>query len=139
MNLRPATVFPLVLCVSLGFALFKVKYDVQDLEENLVKIHRQTALDQEQIHQLNAEWSYLTQPVRLGEMAGRHLTLQPVTVAQLGGFDTLPLKGDDPNSPSKSQDVPIDDVLKAMQMAAAAPIGPAHGMPIATAKPRAVE
>jgi len=120
MMVRPATAASLGLCLALGFGLFQIKYEVQNQEEELVKIHRQTTLDQEQMHVLAAEWSYLTQPVRLGLLASRHLNLQPVTSAQLGTFDSLPLKGDDPSA--GDNDVPIAEVLKAMQMASAGPV-----------------
>lgn len=108
----------LALDLLLGFALYETKYAVQRLEDDRVKIDRQIALDRDQIHVLTAEWSYLTQPDRLGRLSGKYLTLQPVTAAQLGSFDTLPLQGDDPNVAATRRDVPIDDVLKAMQIAA---------------------
>jgi hypothetical protein len=119
--IRLATPLSLVLCAALGLGLFKVKYEVQSLEENLLKIHRQTAQDQEQLHVLSAEWGYLTQPVRLGGLASRHLPLQPLTSAQLGSFDTLPLKADAAAMASNDKDVPIAKVLQAMQVAAQAP------------------
>jgi hypothetical protein len=50
-------------------------------------------------------------------MAGRHLALQPVTSAQMGSFDQLPLKSDRPLE-AESGDVKIQAVLKAMQVAA---------------------
>ena len=126
----------IMLDLLLGFGLYETKYAVQRLEDTRVRIDRQTALDREQIHVLNAEWSFLTQPVRLGQMAGRHLTLQPLTPAQLGSFDTLPLHGDEPATAAANRDVPIAEVLKAMQVAAtpALPAGPPPA-----ARPRAVQ
>ncbi|GGF17503.1 hypothetical protein GCM10011611_24180 [Aliidongia dinghuensis] len=114
--MRSSTFLSLILVCGLGFGLFKVKYEVQSLEEDLAKINRQTAVDQDAIHVLKAEWSYLTQPVRIGEMAQRHLALQPVTSAQMGSFDQLPLKADRPAE--TDGDVKIEAVLKAMQAAA---------------------
>jgi hypothetical protein len=135
MTVRTSTVAALSLCAALGFGLYNVKYAVQDLDDQLVRIDRQIALDQAQIHVLHAEWSYLTQPARLEDMASRHLDLKPLTPAQLGEFDTLPLKGDDASTYQARQDVPIEDVLKAMQVAAT-PTAPATSPPDAA---RAVE
>jgi hypothetical protein len=49
-------------------------------------------------------------------MAGRHLALAPVTAAQMGSFDQLPLKADRP-AEAEGGDVKIEAVLKAMQVA----------------------
>lgn len=113
--MRSSTFIALILVCGLGFGLFKVKYEVQSLEEELGKINRQTVTDQDAIHVLKAEWSYLTQPVRIGDMAARHLALTPVTSAQMGSFDQLPLKTDRPTD--AEGDVKIEAVLKAMQVA----------------------
>ncbi|HLY56138.1 MAG TPA: hypothetical protein VKS60_11310 [Stellaceae bacterium] len=125
----------LALDLLLGFALYETKYAVQRLEDDRVKIDRQIALDRDQIHVLNAEWSFLTQPDRLGRLAGKFLSLQPLTAAQLGAFDTLPLKGDDPAVAANDRDVPISEVLKAMQIAATPPAV----QPAPATKARAVE
>ncbi len=112
--IRPATLVSLCLCAALGFGLFKVKYAAQALEDDLLKLNRQIAADQDTIHVLKAEWSFMTQPGRLGDLAQRHLPLQPLTAAQLGGFDTLPLRADRPADGGGEGAVPIDRVLKAM-------------------------
>ena len=130
--MRSSTFVALILVCGLGFGLFKVKYEVQSLEEELGKINRQTVTDQDAIHVLKAEWSYLTQPVRIGDMAARHLALQPVTSAQMGSFDQLPLKADRPVE-AESGDVKIQAVLKAMQVASK-PIQ-AHPTNVAALKP----
>jgi cell division protein FtsL len=130
--MRSSTFIALILVCGLGFGLFKVKYEVQSLEDELGKINRQTATDQDAIHVLKAEWSYLTQPVRIGAMAGRHLALSPVTSAQMGSFDQLPLKSDRPLE-AESGDVKIQAVLKAMQVASK-PIQ-AHPTNVAALKP----
>ncbi len=128
MMMRTSTITLIALPALLGVALFNVTYAVQSLEQDRFRIEHQMGIDREQIHVLNAEWSYLTQPVHLGDMASRHLTLQPLTSAQLGAFDTLPLKGDDPATAKADKDVPIADVLKAMQVAST-PVPPASANP----------
>ena len=130
--MRSSTFVSLLIVCGLGFGLFKVKYEVQSLEEELAKINRQTVTDQDAIHVLKAEWSYLTQPVRIGDMAGRHLALAPVTSGQMGSFDQLPVKSDKP-AEADGGDVKIAAVLKAMQVAAKPP--PAHATNVAALKP----
>ena len=121
----------------LGLGLYETKYAVQRLEDDRVRVDRQMALDEAQIHVLQAEWSYLRQPGRLADLAARHLNLQPLTAAQEGSFDSLPLKGDDPQL-AAAHEVSVDDLLKAMQVAAAPAPAPAK-LQHAAAKPGGVE
>ena len=88
--IRPSTALWTVAVVITGWAMFQVKYEVMQLESQLGRINRQIASDHEQIHVLNAEWSFLTQPTRLDTLAKRFLDLRPITSAQIGRIDTLP-------------------------------------------------
>jgi hypothetical protein len=128
--IRQPTIVAFTLAFGLGFSLFMVKYDVQSLEEQLVKTERQAAADQDAIHVLNAEWSFLTQPERLAELADRHLALHPLTANQLGDFERLAARPERPDGPqiaaadkdtsdknATERDVSVDSVLKAMQLA----------------------
>ena len=140
--IRQPTIVAFGLAIFLGVSLFLVKYDVQAKEEQLVKINRDIAADQEAIHVLKAEWSFLTQPARLADLAERHLPLHPLTANQIGDFDQLALKADRPDAPqvaSAEKDVPVADVLQAMQLAAYNPgADKAHPAKVA-AKPRTVQ
>ncbi len=77
-----------VVIAALG--LFQVKYEVQRLEEALQSEHRAILKDQEAVHVLKAEWSYLNQPARLSELAVRHLGMAPLSVEQIVVFEALP-------------------------------------------------
>lgn len=88
--IRPATAFSIIAVCAVGYGMFQVKYQVMQLEDQLAHIQRQIAGDREAIHVLNAEWSLLTQPARLAELARRHLNLDPVTNAKLAQLDSLP-------------------------------------------------
>jgi cell division protein FtsL len=88
--IRPSTVLWTVAVVATGWAMFQVKYEVMQLEDQLTHLNRQIATDREQIHVLKAEWSFLTQPSRLDALAERFLKLTPITSAQIGRIDTLP-------------------------------------------------
>ncbi len=88
--MRPAAFVSLLLAGVLSLALFALKYQVQDLEDELVKLNRTIFADQEAIHVLKAEWSHLNDPRRLRSLARRHLGMKPVTPDQLATIADLP-------------------------------------------------
>jgi cell division protein FtsL len=88
--MRPAAFVSLVLAGALSLALFSLKYQVQDLEDELVDLNRTILADQEAIHVLKAEWSHLNDPRRLRSLARRHLGMRPVMPAQLATIADLP-------------------------------------------------
>ncbi|NQV82237.1 MAG: hypothetical protein HQ494_00330 [Rhodospirillales bacterium] len=82
--IRPAMILITLLAVSLGLTLFVVKYQVQDLEGELVEYNRSITDDRQAIHVLKAEWSLLNQPSRLRQLAERYLGLGVVEPSQIG-------------------------------------------------------
>jgi hypothetical protein len=101
---RLGTVFWVVLVLTAGFTTFKVKYAVQDIEEELNRVHRQTIAEQQEIRVLTAEWTYLNQPERLTELNRRFLGLASITARQLrGNIDEIPLR-----APAARPDVPAE-------------------------------
>ena len=81
--IRLGALFWLLLVVSAGFVTFKVKYAVQDIEDELNRVRKQTIAEQQEIRVLNAEWTYLNQPERLAELNRRFLQLAPIGTKQL--------------------------------------------------------
>ncbi len=77
------------MAAALSLALFSLKYQVQDLEEEFAGLNRSIVAERRATHVLEAEWSYLNDPVRLGALAARHLGLRPVDSEQLGTLRTL--------------------------------------------------
>ncbi len=75
-----------------GFATYEVKYQVAQVDDELGRVNRAIDTDRDQLRVLSAEWSYLTQPARLDQLRQRHLTLVPVTRAQLGSLDQIPFR-----------------------------------------------
>ncbi|MBT7943062.1 MAG: energy transducer TonB, partial [Alphaproteobacteria bacterium] len=71
--IRPAMILISLLAMSLSLTLFVVKYQVQDLEGELVAYNRSITDDRQAIHVLKAEWSHLNQPARLRDLAERYL------------------------------------------------------------------
>jgi len=87
--MRRTTVLFVFLAAALSLALFSLKYQVQDLEDEFVGLNRSILAERRATHVLEAEWSYLNDPVRLGALAARHLGLRPVESEQMGTLGTL--------------------------------------------------
>lgn len=89
---RTATVLCIALAGALSFGLYVVKHRVIELEGRLTEINRGIARDQQAIHVLRAEWSYLNEPARLRDLAGRHLGMSPASSGQFGNLIALPVR-----------------------------------------------
>ncbi len=87
--IRGTTVFWTLLAIFAGVSMFVVKQQVRTLEGNLERVERAIVTEQEAIHVLAAEWSYLNQPARLDGLARRLIGLVPTTAAQLTDFTEL--------------------------------------------------
>ena len=72
-----------------GTTLFFIKHEVKDLETRLASVNREIARNQEDIHVLNAEWSFLNDPVRLRDLAERHLGMKLMGPTQMASMSTL--------------------------------------------------
>jgi hypothetical protein len=81
--IRLASLFWLALVAATGFATFKVKYAVQDIEEELNRVRKQTVAEHQEIHLLRAEWTTLNQPERLADLNRRILSLTALAPKQL--------------------------------------------------------
>lgn len=85
-----ATALSVALAGALSLGLYVVKHRVVEHEGRLTEINRGIARDQQAIHVLRAEWSYLNEPARLRDLAGRHLGMTSATGAQFGTLPALP-------------------------------------------------
>jgi hypothetical protein len=81
--IRLASLFWLALVCATGFATFRVKYAVQDIEEELNRVRKQTVIEHQEIHLLRAEWTTLNQPERLADLNRRILSLAAMAPKQL--------------------------------------------------------
>ncbi len=77
------------LSVVAGVWMFVVKHQVQSLEGELQGLERGIVAEQEAIHVLEAEWSFLNHPARLEGLARRLIGLAPMTAAQQTDFAGL--------------------------------------------------
>lgn len=98
--IRQASLVLLFLAAGAGAALFNVSYDVSALEDRLTVLNRKIVADQEALHVLRAEWSFLNQPARLEELSQRYLDLQPLAGAQIGDVAMLPVRLPAPEAPA---------------------------------------
>ncbi len=81
--IRPGALVWLGAIVLMAITLFLITYQVQSVEKETAALNREAVAQEEAIHVLKAEWSYLNRPERLAALAERHLGLQSVAPAQL--------------------------------------------------------
>ena len=82
--MRPTMVLIVLLAASLSLTLFVVKYQVQDMEDQLTNLNRSITEDKQAIHVLNAEWSLLNDSDRLKRLAKRYLGFGAYDSRQIG-------------------------------------------------------
>ncbi len=92
--MRIAIIFSWVIGFTVAAScLFYVTLRVEALENQLVKLNKQILEEKENIHMLEAEWSYFNRPDRIQKLANALLPeLKPVEARQFVTFDSLPFK-----------------------------------------------
>ena len=78
------------LTCLVGFGMFVMKNQVQNLENALASINRNIEEDVKTIHILKAEWSHLNNPSRLRALATKHISLNQVKAEQIINYSALP-------------------------------------------------
>jgi hypothetical protein len=87
--MRGATLLTVILASGIGLAVFLLEYRVKDLENQLQVLDRAIVAERVSIRVLEAEWSHLNDPARLGAMAARLLGMEPVAPGQLTSMAEL--------------------------------------------------
>lgn len=118
-----------VILALLGIGLFQVKYNVQSKERELRDVRRQIEANLTSIHVLEAEWSYLNDPLRLADLARRHTDLLPTTPNQIGDIATLPPRQVD--QPLIPPDLAPDQIAPLLSSATPQDIAPEDPQPAA--------
>jgi hypothetical protein len=93
--IRRSAILFLVLAAAIGFGLFKLTFEVQGLESDLRRLNHAILAEEEAIHVLEAEWSYLNEPTRLDALAKRHLALRTVSDTRMRSLADLPGREND--------------------------------------------
>jgi cell division protein FtsL len=78
-----STFFLFFIASCVGFALFQVKHEVIDVEKELTFALREINREEESLHVLKAEWSYLNEPQRLQALADKYLDVEPIVSDQM--------------------------------------------------------
>ncbi len=89
---RVAGLLFFLTAASAALFLFYIKQEVREMEQELGIVQRDILRHQEAIRVLETEWSYLNQPARIADLAGRHLDLRPLTARQFVRLDDLPTR-----------------------------------------------
>lgn len=79
------------MMLTTAYALFHISFQVDALEGQLGSLNHEIRSEQESMHVLSAEWSFLTRPDRLEQLAKDVLPgFGPTKPAQLATFDEVP-------------------------------------------------
>ncbi len=74
-----------LLCTAAALsalAAYWISQETQSTEAELRRLQRDIVLEQEAIHVARADWSYLTRPARIADIAKRRLDYQELTAAR---------------------------------------------------------
>lgn len=87
---RIAAVLWVMAVAASAFGLYLVKYRVQAVREEITETARLLEEERESLHVVAAEWSYLTRPERIQQLAEKHLQMTPMQVQQLQTLADIP-------------------------------------------------
>jgi cell division protein FtsL len=70
--------------------VYKIKFESTRQAERVAKLRMEIRREHDAIAALRAEWSKLDNPLRIQELAQRHLKLRPIEAVQFDRLDRLP-------------------------------------------------
>jgi hypothetical protein len=79
----------MVIVVAL-FMLYKVKYQVLALKQEVAATAQELRQEQDALRVVSAEWAYLNRPQRLQQLAAKYLASTDVTVNQIAEIEEIP-------------------------------------------------
>ncbi|MBX3455789.1 hypothetical protein [Ferrovibrio sp.] len=91
---RTLSFIALLLLAVVSFGLYRLSYEVQRMEDELIELNRALARERETIGVLQAEWSYLSRPEYLQDKAERLLEMKPATARSIIRIEDLPWRQD---------------------------------------------
>jgi cell division protein FtsL len=115
--LRVLNIILVLMVLASAFTIYSLEHETRRGERRIAELKRGISDEQEMIRLLEAEWSNLTRPRRIEQLASRHLQLKPLSPLQLvdeKDIDAkLPLRPVAPEAePGKD---PIADMLRELQ------------------------
>lgn len=96
---RVLTIFLTVITAIAAVSVYQVKYDVMNLEDEVLAINAQIVEERDNLSIYQSEWSYLNEPRRLERLAFRNLDLTPVNASQFMPVAELPLRPEPGDTP----------------------------------------
>lgn len=84
----------IALFAAMATGMFVIKNKVIALENELERINAQIRDDQNALHVLKAEWTYLNDPKRIRDLSERHVHMKPLRGEQIISFSAIPFKTD---------------------------------------------
>jgi cell division protein FtsL len=102
-----------VLALVLAAAgVYKIKFESTREAARVAKLRTEIRRERDAIAALRAEWTELSRPERLQQLAARHLSLRPITPMQFDRLDHLPDRPIDVVPPVEAMDAAgIEGVL----------------------------
>lgn len=100
---RSLSLIALVLLGIVAFGLYRLSYEVQRMEDELLELNRALAQERETIGVLQAEWSYLSRPEYLQDKAERLLDMKPATAKRIVRIEDLPWRQERGGAPVAQQ------------------------------------
>lgn len=115
--LRIFNAFLVLTALISGFVLYSLEHKMRAAERQIIKTKAAIADEREAIKLLHAEWSNLTQPVRLQALAESQLGLKPIAQTQI--VSEAELASRVPDGPAIKLEEPgkdpIGDILKGVE------------------------
>lgn len=90
--LRFLNVVAIVALMGSAVYAYSIKYHTILRAEQIAKMKHEAKAERDAIAVLRAEWSFLTRPERVQQLADKYLDLQPLTVSQIVTAQSLPEK-----------------------------------------------
>jgi cell division protein FtsL len=108
--IRLLNICVIVALVVAAVYVYRIKFESTRKAEQVARLRLDIRREHDAIAELRAEWSRLDSPVRIQQLAQRHLTLRMIETRQFDQLDHLPERVPDlvpPNSPD-----PIGNLLE---------------------------
>jgi hypothetical protein len=122
----------LIVMSVIGWGVYQLKYQVQSLDGQLTRINREIVAEQDAIHVLKAEWSYLNQPHQIADMATKFLAVAPIGPRQMVTLSAVPTRAEGEIPVAKATGPGPRKPAPATPPIAAAPSKPAATAPVNT-------